>query len=115
MARGGYRVGSGRKKSPPKPGEPKPVTAPVETMRDIKAAAKAAGMTPLDYMLSVMNDEHAEEQRRDRMAIAAAPYVHARADAVAEGKKAQRQAKAEATARGEGRFAVPSGPRQVPH
>ncbi len=45
------------------------------------SAAKAAeiaasGLTPLDYMLSVMRDEKADQKRRDEMAKAAAPYVH---------------------------------------
>jgi phage terminase small subunit len=32
--------------------------------------------TPLEYMLKVMNDTTADAARRDRMAIAAAPFVH---------------------------------------
>ncbi|RFC66583.1 hypothetical protein DYI37_03195 [Fulvimarina endophytica] len=35
-----------------------------------------SGMTPLEYMLKVMRSEAADGERRDRMAIAAAPYVH---------------------------------------
>jgi hypothetical protein len=34
--------------------------------------------TPLEYMMRVMADKTADTERRDRMAIAAAPYVHAR-------------------------------------
>ena len=46
--------------------------------------APASGrMSPLDYMLSVINDPGVDDARRDRMAIAAAPYVHAR---VADGE-----------------------------
>jgi hypothetical protein len=42
--------------------------------------ALASGrMSPLAYMLTVMNDPDADPARRDRMAVAAAPYVHARA------------------------------------
>ena len=33
---------------------------------------------PLDHMLAVMHDESADKDRRDRMAIAAAPYLHPR-------------------------------------
>jgi hypothetical protein len=33
---------------------------------------------PLDYMLQVLNDASQPIERRDRMAIAAAPYVHPR-------------------------------------
>lgn len=42
-----------------------------------KAAEIAAtGETPLEYMLRVMRDPLAEYDRRDKMAAAAAPYVH---------------------------------------
>lgn len=53
--------------------------------------------TPLQYMLAVMNDPKAETFRRDRMAIASAPFVHPRVADVAKGKK-DRQAEAAATA-----------------
>lgn len=67
------------------------------------------GMTPLEYMLSVMNDDDQEPTRRDRMAMAAAPYVHARASDVAPGKKEQKQEAAEKVAAG--KFAPRGGPR----
>jgi hypothetical protein len=41
-----------------------------------KAAAK--GITPLGYMLEVMRDQRAPVSRRDDMAKAAAPYLHAK-------------------------------------
>jgi len=42
-----------------------------------KAAAIAAtGLTPLDYMLTVMRDEKTDPVRRDDAAKAAAPYIH---------------------------------------
>lgn len=37
-----------------------------------------AGKSPLEYMLAVMNDEKADMLRRDKMALAAAPYIHAK-------------------------------------
>lgn len=40
------------------------------------AAIEASGLTPLDYMLSVLRDETADEVRRLDAAKAAAPYVH---------------------------------------
>ena len=52
-------------------------------------------MTPLAYMLSVMNDNKADRTRRDRMAIAAAPYVHGRASELDLGKKEMRQIEAQ--------------------
>ena len=38
----------------------------------------ATGESPLAYMLRVMRDPTVENPRRDEMARAAAPYVHAR-------------------------------------
>ncbi len=36
------------------------------------------GITPLEYMLSVVRDPAVEYRRRDQMAQAAAPYLHPR-------------------------------------
>lgn len=44
-------------------------------------------VTPLEYMLHVINDQGASADRRDRMAIAAAPFVHEKVTDVAIGKK----------------------------
>jgi hypothetical protein len=96
--RGGYKPGGGR------PRGPKCSAA------DIAREAIKAGQTPLEYMLAVMRDTEADPVRRDRMAMAAAPFCHVRADAEAEGKKAKRQASAEAAA-SEGKFAAPAGPK----
>lgn len=42
-----------------------------------KAAEIAAtGETPMEYMIRVMRDRSVDHDRRDKMAIAAAPYVH---------------------------------------
>jgi phage terminase small subunit len=68
MARGGFRPGAGR---PPKP-KPK-----AELPRVLKSS-ESRNQKQLEYMLAVMNDPDADPVRRDRMAIAAAPYVHAR-------------------------------------
>jgi hypothetical protein len=100
MARGGFRPGAGR---------PKGSAKSADTEHSIKREARKAGMTPLEYMLEVMNDEAVDPSRRDRMAIAAAPFVHARAEAAPDGKKAQQQANAEKIATG--RFAPRQGPR----
>ena len=37
---------------------------------------------PLEYMLALMRDEKAEASRRDAMAIQAAPFIHAKLNAV---------------------------------
>ena len=59
--------------------------------------ALCKGMLPLDYMLSIIRDPYATQARRDKMAIAAAPYCHARLmpDLPAKGKKDQRAEDAE--------------------
>ena len=42
------------------------------------AAMLAGGITPLEYMLSVVRDPTVEYRRRDSMAASAAPYLHPR-------------------------------------
>jgi hypothetical protein len=59
------------------------------------ALVTEASITPLAHMLAVINDPNADARRKDRMAVAAAPYVHPRPMAV--GKKRQ-AAKAAVTA-----------------
>ena len=41
-------------------------------------ADELANMTPLDYMLSVMRDPTADNDRRDKMSYYAAPYMHSK-------------------------------------
>jgi hypothetical protein len=69
------------KDPPKKPGPPPKLQLITE--------AQLNGMLPLDYMLAVIRDETATRSRRDRMAIAAAPYCHARMADVVKGKKDQ--------------------------
>jgi hypothetical protein len=99
MARGGSRPGAGRPKRA------------ADIPPDITRAAVNADMTPLDYMLTVMRDPEADVARRDRMAQAAAPFVHARAEALAPGKKEQAAAVAREAASTGSAFAPPTGPR----
>ena len=49
---------------------------------EARAAAKATGVLPLDYMLTVMRDPNADAKRRDTMAMAAAPYLHPKLSAI---------------------------------
>ena len=51
---------------------------PNKRTRDFHAAVSEAGVTPLEYMLAVLRDESVDAERRDRMAAAAAPYIHPR-------------------------------------
>jgi hypothetical protein len=45
---------------------------------DSRSQAATGGETPLGYMLRVMRDSTADSARRDEMAKAAAPYIHAK-------------------------------------
>ncbi len=72
-----------------------------------KADAKTENLDPLTYMLKVMNDDGAEKDRRDRMAIAAAPFCHAR-KGEGKGKKDERDDRARAA--GSGKFAPSRAP-----
>lgn len=63
---GGKRPGAGRPKG----------AKQLVTEEAIKRAGD--GETPLEYMLRVMRDEKGEVERRDRMAVGAAPYMHAK-------------------------------------
>lgn len=58
---------------------------PNKKTKELQEAVAASGITPLDYMLQVLRDENADEARRDDMARAAAPYIHARLSAVEVG------------------------------
>ena len=50
--------------------------APNRKTKPKNEAIDASGLTPLDYMLTVMRDSRAKPERRDNMAKAAAAYVH---------------------------------------
>jgi hypothetical protein len=64
-------------------------------------------MTPLEFMLAVMNDPNADMSRRDRMAIAAAPYMHSKAMDQPTGKQSERK---QAALKAADKFDVPSPP-----
>lgn len=67
------------------------------------------GKNPLAYMLEVMNDPTADEARRDKMAVAAAPYMHIKKG---EGGKKDEQGAAAKRAAG-GKFAPAAPPKLV--
>ena len=92
MAKGGYRPGAGRPK-----GSRSKSKAKTETMGDIKAAAASENLTPLEFMLKIMRDPNEDADRRARMAIAAAPFCHARkGEGSGKDDKAERAKKAAA-------------------
>ncbi len=72
MARGGYRPGAGRPR-----GKTRQPSVPMAPAQD-----------PLAYMIATMNDPRADPARRDRMAIAAAPYLHPK---IAENRLGKRE------------------------
>ena len=100
MAKGGYRPGAGR----PKGAKTKHNKA--ETVTDINAAAASENLTPLEYMLRIMRNPKEDADRRARMAIAAAPFCHARKG---EGSGKEDKANRAKTA-GAGRFAASKPP-----
>lgn len=104
MARGGFRQNAGRPAGTKTAKEKVP-----KVPADIKKAAKATQMSPLEYMLTVMNDDDADEIRRDRMAVSAAPFVHGKPGE--QGKKEQKQVAAQTAS--QGRFATKSPPKLV--
>ena len=63
--RGGRRPGAGRKAG-----------GTNKRTREFRAEVAKSGRSPLEHMLAVLHDESADKDRRDRMAIAAAPFVH---------------------------------------
>lgn len=71
MSRGGARQGAGR-----------PPMAKNVIDREAREKAHASGQSPLDFMLEVMRDETAGRSQRLDAAKAAAPYMHARLNAV---------------------------------
>jgi hypothetical protein len=72
-------------------------------------AELAPGESPLAYMLRCINDPNVDDARRDRLAVAAAPYLHAKAG---EGGKKEQKARAAKTA-STGKFAPAAPPKLV--
>ena len=70
----------------------------------------AENLTPLEYMLRIMRDPNEDKDRRMRMAIAAAPFVHPRAGE-GMGKKQDKEERAKVA--GAGKFAPSKPPLRV--
>ena len=72
----------GQKTGGRKKGSKNKIKPPEDVIRKVEAEAVAnciaTGESPLTYMLRVMRDPTVEDPRRDEMARAAAPYVHAK-------------------------------------
>jgi hypothetical protein len=83
MPRGGWRPGAGRPAGSKNMGREdiSPVDRALVRIAIMPPDEKpdlGPGETPLDYMLRLIRDENVDPTRRDRMAIAAAPYCHPR-------------------------------------
>ena len=103
MPRGGARVGAGRRAGTGKAKD----AAPAQAGESVSFGP--TDETPLDYMLRLMRDPNVEESRRDRLAVAAAPYVHAK---VGEAGKKEKD-KDRAVDAASGRYAALATPRLV--
>jgi hypothetical protein len=72
----------GQKTGGRKKGSKNKIKPPQDVIRKVEAEAVAnciaTGESPLSYMLRVMRDPTVADPRRDEMARAAAPYVHAK-------------------------------------
>lgn len=98
MPRGGPRPGAGRPRK-------------TAGSQDIANAADLAKLTPLEYMLQILRDPAADPaRRRDRMAQAAAPYLHKKAESPMGKKEVARDKAAEA---GRGKFAAGQAPKLI--
>ncbi len=64
------------------PGAGRPKGSRNKRTAELIAEVEASGETPLDYMLRVMRDDAVDKLRRDDMAKAAGPYIHARLSAM---------------------------------
>lgn len=111
MPRGGPRAGSGGAR--PGAGRPRKHAKLKRQKADIKPPVEAAAdvpvvplrKEPLAYMLDVVNDPNADQKRRDYMAVAAAPYVHAKA-----GETGKKDQKLEAAKKVASRFGSSTAP-----
>ena len=67
-----------KRKKTPGSGRKKGSKNKLNRAAQLAKALAEAGMTPLEYMLYVMRDPKVRPERRDEMAKAAAPYLHAK-------------------------------------
>ena len=75
--------------------------AQLESRLIVETDIQPGQMTPLAYLLKVINDETTDPGRRDRLAIAAAPYCHPKLiERHSVGKKMQQSEAAEKAAIG---------------
>lgn len=93
MPRGGYKPGGGRPRGSKS-------DAFRDLPADIQSAAFKSGLSPLDFLLSVMCDDEQALDVRIRVAGLALPYVHPKPAEVMKGKKEAAEAAAETAGHG---------------
>lgn len=101
MPRGGFRPGAGR------PKKNKQDRTTEETHDENPSELSPVADTPLEYMLAVLRDPTASADRKDRLAIAAAPFMHPKKGE--SGKKEERASAAKKAS--SGRFAPAAPPK----
>lgn len=107
MPRGGARPGAGRpRKDTVRQALPR-VSVVVSAVD--AAAVPSAGMLPLEYLLSIVRDEQADEKLRLQAAAIAAPFLHAKP--TVGGKKDERATAAKVAATG--KFAAAEPPLKL--
>ncbi len=102
MPRGGYRPGAGGSSVL------RPLASDTPELAAAKRKASITKLTPLAYMLQVINDEALDVNLRLRAAACAAPYVHARKQETGVGKKERDQETAKEAA--VGKYLPPEAP-----
>lgn len=65
-----------------------------------------ADLTPLEYMLRELRNPNTDPSRRDRLAVAAAPFMHQKV-----GEAGKREAKKAAAEQNDGRFTPAAAPK----
>ena len=106
MPSGGFRSGTGRPKGAVGIKKKTEAEKAKEAEKRIKEAAEMTGISPLEYMLRIMRDPEIEPNRRDRMALAAASFMHNRVGET--GKKVSKEEKAREV--GQGKFSPSRAP-----
>ena len=111
MNHGGKRTGAGRPKGAKSKKGATNVASDVTALKDRESKAiQEIKVDPLAYMLQVMNDPTADPDRRDKMAISAAQYLHKKGDRNAKAGEKLRAEKA-----GSGKFAQGRAPLKLIH
>ena len=94
MPSGGKRPGAGRPKGARNKKRAQKLGRIRLSRRELDAVSR--GTTPLEYCLSVMRDLTVNVDRRDKLAVAAMPYCHAKLERPAKlGKKELQELAAE--------------------